>query len=63
VNEDLEVGALVLASKLLFVLEPLLREAKEDKNDPENDLEIICYFDGVIKAYETAIELIKGEQK
>ena len=69
-EKGLEAGQLVMASKVLWVLEPLLREAKEDRNDPENGLVMECYYDGLIKAYGTAIALlnkesneIKGEQK
>ena len=68
--DGLEAGELTMASEVLWVLEPLLREAKEDRNDPENGLAMDCYYDGLIKAYETAIALlnkeskeIKGEQK
>ena len=60
---DYDAGLLVRESELLFVLEPLLREAKENRNDPENELVETVYYDGLIKGYETAIELIKGEQK
>ena len=68
--DGFDAGQLTMASKVLWVLEPLLREAKEDRNDPENGLVMDCYYDGLIKAYETAIALlnkepneIKGEQK
>ena len=68
--DGFEAGELAMASKVLWVLEPLLREAKEDRNDAENDLVMVCYYDGLIKAYGTAIALlnkesneIKGEQK
>ena len=68
--DGFDAGQLTMASKVLWVLEPLLREAKEDRNEPENGLAMGCYYDGLIEAYETAIALlnkesmeIKGEQK
>lgn len=60
---DYEAGLLVRNAELLFVLEPLLREAKENRNDKEIEFVEEVYFDGLIKGYETAIALIKGEQK
>jgi hypothetical protein len=65
--DSFEAGELAMACEVLWALEPLLCEAKEDRNDAENDLVMVCYYDGLIEAYETAIalanEVIKGEQK
>ena len=65
--DGFEAGELSMASEVLWVLEPLLREAKEDRNDAENDLVMVCYYDGLIEAYKTAIallnEVFEGEQK
>lgn len=65
--DGFDAGAAALAAEVLWVLEPLLDEAKENRDDSENDLVMVCYYDGLIKAYETAIALLnkelEGEQK
>ena len=59
---DYEAGLLVREAELLFRLEPLLRQAKIEQSDPENDGSMKDYYDGVVAAYEYAIALIKGEK-
>ena len=60
---DFEAGRLTREAELLFRLEPLLRDAKIDQSDPENEEVMKAYYDGMVSAYETAIALIKGENK
>ena len=59
---DYEAGLLVRNSELLFVLEPLLSQAREDREDPENEDINKAFYDGLIYGYKTAIALIKGEK-
>lgn len=59
---DYEAGLLVRNSELLFVLEPLLRQARIDRKDQENADYDEAFYDGVIFAYKNAIALIKREK-
>ena len=58
---DYEAGLLVREAELLLAIEPLLRQARKDRSDPENEDVNHAYYDGLITAYETVIALIKGE--
>lgn len=60
-SNNFEAGRLTREAELLLRLEPLLREAKENRNDKETEFVEEVYFDGLIQAYETAIALVKGE--
>lgn len=58
-----EAGRLTREAELLLRLEPILRDAKIDQSDPENEEIMKAYYDGMVMAYEIAIALIKGENK
>lgn len=58
---EFEAGRLTREAELLFRIEPLLRNAKIDQSDPENEEIMKAYYDGMVIAYETAIAFIKGE--
>ena len=59
---DYEAGLLVRNAELLLVIEPLLRQAREDREDLENEDINRAFYDGLIYGYNIAIALIKGEK-